>query len=141
MSDGPFPSLDVSASALAAERLRMNVIATNIANANVVNTPEGGPYKKRVVLFEPIFNDIARGLKPAPTLGVRARVDVDKTPGERVHDPSNPYADPQGYVEHSNVKPMFEMVDLMLSARSYEANLSAMKAYREMVMRTIQMGR
>lgn len=138
-----FPTMDVGASALAAERLRMNVIATNIANANVMKTPEGGPYKRRQVVFETILNQNIEGGRAAAALtaGVKAKIEVDRSPGETRHEPGNPFANENGDVEMPNVNPTVEMVDLMTAARSYEANLSAMKIYREMLQKAIQLGR
>jgi flagellar basal-body rod protein FlgC len=134
-------AFSVSASALSAERTRMNVVASNLANANVLKTAEGGPYRRRQVVFEPML-DRAMAASGAPNAGgVRARVVVDHSAGELRHDPGNPYADKDGYVRQTNVSPMFEMVDLMTAARSYEANLGAIRVYREMVQKTIQMGR
>ncbi|HKE00452.1 MAG TPA: flagellar basal body rod protein FlgC [Planctomycetota bacterium] len=143
MNDGPFSSLQVSASALTAERLRMSVIAGNLANAQVTRTPEGGPYRRRAVVFEPILESESRQLGAAIPRGVRvARVELDRaTPFERRHEPGHPDADAEGNVAMPNVNPMFEMVDLITAARSYEANLSAMRAYRELLQRTITMGR
>ncbi len=142
MSDGPFSSLQVSASALGAERLRMNVIASNLANANVLGTPEGGPYRRRVVVFEPVLQGIASSMRPEASQGVKARVELDRnTPHETRHDPTNAFADAAGDVRLPNVNPMFEMVDLMTAARAYESNLSALKIQREMLQKTIQLGK
>ncbi|MBI3818431.1 MAG: flagellar basal body rod protein FlgC [Planctomycetes bacterium] len=139
MTDGPFSSMDVSASALVAERLRMNVIAGNIANANVLRTPDGGPYKRRQVSFESV---LAGATADGETPGmVRAKIEIDNSPGELRHEPGNPYANENGDVVLPNVTPATEMVDLMTAARSYEANLSAIKIYREMVLKSIQIGK
>lgn len=135
-----FDSLSVSASALRAERTRMNVVAANLANANVLKTPEGGPYQRRQVVFEPMLERALAG-GDAVEGRVQAKVVVDRAPGEIKHDPENPYADANGNVRMPNVSPMLEMVDLMTAARAYEANLSAIRIYREMCQRTIQMGR
>jgi flagellar basal-body rod protein FlgC len=140
MSDGPFASLDVSASALAAERLRMNVIATNIANAGTLKTPEGGPYKRREVVFENVLR-ASSGTQDAMSQPVRARIQVDNSPGDKRHDPTHPLANAEGDVLMPNVSATTEMVDLMTAARSYEANLSAIKIYREMIQKTITLGR
>jgi flagellar basal-body rod protein FlgC len=143
MNEGPFSSLQVSASALSAERLRMSVIAGNLANAQVTRSPEGGPYRRRAVVFEPILERASTALGPALPRGVKvSRVELDRaTPFERRHDPGHPDADADGNVSMPNVNPMFEMVDLITAARSYEANLSALRAYRELLQRTIGMGR
>jgi flagellar basal-body rod protein FlgC len=137
MGDELFDILSVSGSALAAERTRMNVVAANLANAHVMKTPEGGPYRRRQVVFEPALEAAASGI---PAGGVKAKVVVDRTAGEARYEPGNPNADPQGYVRMPNVSPMFEMVDLMTASRSYEANLAAIRVYRELLQRTITMG-
>ena len=143
MSEGPFSSLQVSASALTAERARMNVVAANLANAQVTRTPEGGPYRRRQVVFEPILERASSALGAPLPKGVRvSRVEIDRaTPLEKRHDPGHPDADAEGNVLMPNVSPMFEMVDLITAARSYEANLTALRAYRELLQRTIGMGR
>jgi flagellar basal-body rod protein FlgC len=141
MENDPFDVMSVSASALAAERLRMNVAAVNLANANVLKTPEGGPYQRKRVVFESLVDsgaDFGDGVKAG---GVAAKIDVDKTPGETRYEPGHPHADASGNVRLSNVNTMFEMVDLMTASRSYEANLAAIRVYRELMQRTIQMGR
>lgn len=141
MSDEPFDILRISASALAAERLRMNVAALNLANANVMKTPEGGPYQRKTVVFEPLLAGmapIADGIDAAP---VEAKVVTDRRPGETRYEPSHPHADENGIVRMPNVNSMYEMVDLMTASRAYEANLSAIRVYREMMQRTLQMGR
>lgn len=140
MADGPFSSMDVSASALLAERTRMNVIASNIANANTLRTPEGGPYKRRQVVFETLLKG-AVGPEGNLSNPIKARIELDNRPGETRHDPGNQFANEAGDVLLPNVSPTVEMVDLMTAARSYEANLSAIKIYREMVQKSIQLGR
>lgn len=141
MGNSPFSSMDVTASALTAERLRMNIIASNIANAGVLRTPEGGPYKRRQVIFETLLNQATKFDNDIPANPIRARIDVDERPGETRHEPGNPYANANGDVVMPNVSPTVEMVDLMTAARSYEANLAAIKVYREMVQKAIQIGR
>lgn len=142
MTDGPFSSFDVSGSALGAERLRMTVIAGNLANANTTRTPEGGPYRRLQVVFEPILQRAFDGAA-AVTKGVKvARVEADRvSPFEKKHEPGNPDADANGDVLMPNVSPMLEMVDLLVAARAYEANLLALRTHREMLQKTIHMGR
>jgi flagellar basal-body rod protein FlgC len=132
-------TLAISASALHAERLRLDAIASNLANARTTRTPEGGPYKRRNVVFEsqPIESDFAATIEAlsddAARRGVQvAQVIEDQSPPRRVHDPSHPDADDQGYVSYPNVDPVSEMVDLMSATRAYEANVQAVKATRTM---------
>jgi flagellar basal-body rod protein FlgC len=134
------PSLAVSASALRAERMRLDVIATNLANAQTTRTPEGGPYKRRHVIFEaqhlgsPFGETIAAlGAPDDPRQGVAVTGVVDDpSPPRMVFDPGHPDADKQGYVAYPNVNPVLEMVDLMTATRAYEANVQAVTATRRM---------
>ena len=138
MSDSEAVSaLDISASGLAAQRLRMNVIAGNIANANSLVTPEGGPYRRREVTFSTVLKDAAADGGPAAKLGGVSvgKIQVSKGALKTVYDPEHPMANKQGFVQMPNVDVTKEMVDMVSAQREYEANLAAMKSYREM-MRT-----
>jgi flagellar basal-body rod protein FlgC len=123
---------DVPASGMAAERLRMSVIAENIANASTTRTAAGGPYVRRYVSFESWLDGGGHS-------GVRAtRVQEDRrTPFTAVQDPGHPDADDQGYVQYPNVNSVFEMIDFNIARRSYEANLAVFRAYRDMVRNAI----
>ena len=131
----PFSALDISASGLSAQRTRMNVIAGNIANANSLVTPEGGPYRRREVTFSTVLKNAAADAGPGDNVGgvSAATVTISKEPLKSVYDPGNPMANAKGFVETPNVDVTKEMVDMVSAQREYEANLSAMKAYREMV--------
>ncbi len=140
-SNEPISALDISASALSAEQKRMRVIALNIANANTLVTPEGGPYRRRDVTFTTVMSDElgwaedrAKGVG-----GVKvASIQVGKDPVRTVYDPDHPMADKDGFVKVPNVNVTTEMVDMVQAQRSYEANLAAMKAYRDMLRNSIQ---
>jgi flagellar basal-body rod protein FlgC len=141
---GLFDALDVSASGLTAERLRMDTIANNLANANSTTGADGKPFQRQVVeLGEK--GATAGGLAGSSMAtfggfqasasgdGVQAvGIETDKTPGKKVYDPGNPDADRKGYVTMSNVNPVTEMVDLISSTRGYEADTSAVKAVEGM---------
>jgi flagellar basal-body rod protein FlgC len=131
----PFSALDISASGLSAQRTRMNVIAGNIANANSLVTPEGGPYRRREVTFSTVLKSAAVEGAPGDNVGgvSVASVTVSKEPLKTIYDPEHPMANKKGYVEVPNVDVTKEMVDMVSAQREYEANLSAMKAYRDMV--------
>jgi len=136
MSDSDTVSaLDISASGLSAQRLRMNVIAGNIANANSLVTPEGGPYRRREVTFSTVLKNAASDASLIGKVGGVSvgSVQVDKGPLKSVYDPAHPMANKQGFVQMPNVDVTKEMVDMVSAQREYEANLSAMKAYREMM--------
>lgn len=134
--------LAISASALAAQRARMNVIAENLANADTTRTPEGGPYRRRKIVFETQGGDFPSLLDVDAGRGVRAVGVVDaQTPFRRVYQPGHPDADPDGYVTLPNVNPVMEMVDLMAATRAYEANVTAIQALKSMMQKALELGR
>jgi flagellar basal-body rod protein FlgC len=136
--DDLLASANISASGLAAERLRMEVIASNVANALSTRTSSGGPYRRQDVLFEAVMQDqlnMQGGKGPhagAPLGGVRV-VGVQDDPSElpRIHDPGHPDADDEGFVTMPNVFLPIEMVNLMTASRAYEANLKVLQAFRQ----------
>ncbi|MEM9411432.1 MAG: flagellar basal body rod protein FlgC [Planctomycetota bacterium] len=132
---GRLSAIDVSATGMAAESLRMQVAANNIANANTTRSENGEPYRRQNVIFAAAMenNDAQFG-------GVRVvGVQPDQTPFEWVHNPSHPHADADGNVLLSNVKIPNELVDLMTASRSYEANLRSVTLYKEMVEETLSL--
>jgi flagellar basal-body rod protein FlgC len=135
---GFFTGMRISASGLTAERERMDVIAENLANARTTKTPDGGPYRRKVVLFAPMLERLEEGER---TLGVRAtRVGVDRvTDFERVMDPGHPDAGPDGMVLYPNVNTVMEMADLITSMRAYEANLTAQESFVRMAERALEL--
>jgi flagellar basal-body rod protein FlgC len=140
--NGSFDVFDVTASALSAERLRLSVIAQNIANAEASGTAANPPYRRQRVTFESVLKDaVGRGRSSPPAGSVRAR--VGDAPGDfrKVHSPGHPDADADGWVLYPNVNVVDEMVDLIDASRTYEANLSALRSWREMLRRTIDMAR
>ena len=148
-----FGGIDASASGLTAERLRMDVISNNIANANTTRTAEGGAYRRRYVVFEPRDNDTTTfaGLLAATTNakkkrrtgeGVRAvRIEEDDKPGPLVYDPGHPDANAQGYVARPNVNIVTEMVDMITASRAYEANTTAISSSKSMVLKALDIGK
>lgn len=131
---GFYSSIEVSASGLSAERLAMDVIANNIANANTTRTPQGGAFKRQLVVFAQKLGDVAPGNSDEPsTEGVEALGIVeDQSPDRLEFDPSNPDADARGYVHYPNVQIVKEMVDMMAASRAYEANVAAIQETRNM---------
>jgi flagellar basal-body rod protein FlgC len=127
-----FAASTISGSGMAAERLRMEVIANNIANANATRGPDGEPYRRKDVVFAEVLKEQVAG-RPAQLAGVAA-VDVvdDPTDFPRVHLPGHPDADAEGYVRMPNVQLPIEMVNLLTASRSYEANLKAAQTFRQM---------
>ncbi len=155
-------SFDISASALTAQRLRLDVISSNLANINTTRNADGtlGAYRRRNVVFAPILNNqMASGGKQngsmsvhfengVPTLkagvsnnmispgnGVQVvEINQDmKTPLRTVYDPTNPDADTNGYVQMPNINPVSEMVDMISATRAYEANVTALQASKSML--------
>jgi len=142
-SDATFySSIEISASGLSAERLAMDVIANNIANVNSTRTPQGGAFKRQLVVFAQKVDSEAKdqaqaaGRNPASIGnldGVSAvQIIDDPSPDRLVYDPGNPDADGQGYVHYPNIQIIKEMVDMMAAQRAYEANVSAIKESRAM---------
>ncbi|MCA9263715.1 MAG: flagellar basal body rod protein FlgC [Planctomycetales bacterium] len=128
-----FSATDISASGLAAERLRMEIVASNLANAQTTRTPEGGPYRRREVVFSSIYDDVARAPGDVPLGGVRVLgMQGDPSDFPRVYRPGHPDADTDGFVLMPNVNTATEMVDMMTASRAYEANLRALRSFRDM---------
>ena len=144
-------SLQISASGLSAQRLRLDIISNNIANAQTTRTAAGGAYKRQDVVFmpqggqSPIQGAIASripGLQPAPNGGVQvAQIITDQTPGQQVYDPTNPDANAQGYVTMPNVDLVTEMTNMLSATRSYEANLTVVEASKQMALKALEIGR
>jgi flagellar basal-body rod protein FlgC len=133
-------SLAISSSALHAQRLRMDVIAANLANAESTRTPEGGPYKRRDVVLEAVTAGGGFGEELGAAVRV-ARVVADEQPPRVVFDPGHPDADARGYVAYPNVNPITEMVDLMAATRAYEANIAAVNATKRVLEAALSIGR
>ena len=130
-----FRSIDASSSGLTAERVRMDVIANNIANANVTRGPDGQPFRRREVVFSTAMDDAEQSLA-----GVRVEsVQPDNSELTRVYKPGHPHADVEGYVTMPNVVVSSEMVDLMVASRAYEANLNAIRVLRDMTENTLDL--
>lgn len=143
-----FTSLDISASALTAERTRMNLISSNLANANSTRTAEGGPYKRKDAVFaaEPVAESFSSVLKKAgrredpKQVGV-VQISEDQSPPRLQYDPTHPDADAKGYVALPNVNVVEEMADMIAATRTYEANVTAAQAAKSMALKTLELGR
>ena len=138
------PGADTTVSALNAERMRLEIISQNIANANVTKTPEGGAYQRKEVVFESVMNKAMKsgnGNAQSPMMVKVGRVNTDDTPGITINDPNHPDADDEGNVTFSNVNIHEEMVDMIMASRAYEANISAIKFARSMAVQTLSIGR
>ncbi len=143
---GMFGAIDTSASGMTAERLRMDVIANNIANVNSTRTAEGGPYRRQLVVFAPRGGSASFGQALAASLDAGAGVRVvgitrDPAPPKMVFDPNHPDANADGYVAMPNVNVVAEMVDMITATRAYEANVTAVNAAKTMVAKALEIGR
>jgi flagellar basal-body rod protein FlgC len=140
-----FGGLEISASALTAERLRMDVVAENLANAQTTRGADGNPYRRKEVILQERAGSFGASLSAAmgdkqSSKGVEvAGVVEDQTPLKRIYDPGHPDADGEGYVAMPNVDTVTEMVDLIGAQRAYEANVTAMQAAKQMFARTLEL--
>lgn len=130
---------NVSGSAASAQSQRLNVVASNLANADTVAGPNGQAYKARQVTFQTVLVG-ANGQDPTAAGVMVSSVSEDQTPGRRVHDPANPGADTDGYVTYSNVNAVEEMVNMISASRSYQNNVEVMNTAKSLLMKTLQMG-
>jgi flagellar basal-body rod protein FlgC len=143
-----FGGMEISGSALTAQRLRMNVTAENIANAETTKGADGNPYRRKEVTLQSVGQagtfgsqlSRAMGSSGVAPGGVQAtEIAEDPTNGKLVYDPGHPDADGQGYVRMPNVDTVTEMVDLIDAQRAYEANVTAMSAAKQMFAKTLEM--
>jgi flagellar basal-body rod protein FlgC len=130
-----FSIFNISGSAISAQSQRLNVVASNLANADAVAGPDGQGYKGRQLMFEttPMGNDGSLGVR---VTGVKESND----PMKKVHNPSHPSADTDGYVTQSNVNPVEEMVNMISASRSYQNNVEVMNTAKTLLLKTLQIG-
>ena len=133
---------DVASSAISAQSQRLNVVASNLSNADTVAGPDGAAYKARQVIFQTALMG-PPGLRDGSQASAGVRVSTiaeDNTPGRRVLDPKHPSADADGYVTYSNVNPVEEMVNMISASRSYQNSVEVMNTARTLLQKTLQMG-
>jgi flagellar basal-body rod protein FlgC len=145
---GLWDSLHISSSALAAQRLRMDTVANNVANMNTTHGPDGGPYRRQTVLFAPqqqtpAFGDfLGRASAQTPGAGVQVTAVIqDNTPPRRVFDPGNPDADASGFVLMPNIDVVTEMTDLVGAQRAYQAAVTVLNATKSLALSALGIGR
>ena len=140
-----FGAIDASASGMTAERLRLDVISNNIANVNTTRTTEGGPYRRKFVVFEPRQGDASFPRTSGGQVqlnGVRVSgIKQDDSPLRMIYEPGHPDADADGYVKMPNINIITEMVDMMTASRAYEANVTAVNVAKSMMMKALEIGR
>ncbi|MEJ2200983.1 MAG: flagellar basal body rod protein FlgC [Desulfuromonadaceae bacterium] len=140
-----FDSLKISSSALRAQQLRLNTISSNLANVETTRTPEGGPYRKREVVFQSTDQPFARQLEQSLKGSVQgvevSEIRTSEVPPKIVYNPSHPDADADGNVAMPNINVLDEMVDMTSATRAYEANVTAIKAAKRMALKALEIGR
>jgi flagellar basal-body rod protein FlgC len=147
---GMFDALNVSATGLTAERLRMDVTAENLANAQTTRGADGRPYRRKEVVLAEVQSggfgsQLAKAIGAGSASGSQpggvevAGISQDQTPGKLVYDPGHPDADAKGYVRMPNVDTVAEMVDLISASRAYEANVTAMNSAKQMFSKTLDL--
>jgi flagellar basal-body rod protein FlgC len=136
-------SFSLCGSALAAQRAKMDIVTSNMANADVTRTAEGGPYRKKSVALvsEPVKENFGGTLRDALKTVKVAEVTEDPSPPRMVHNPSHPDADANGFVAMPNVNLMSEMADMIAISRAYEAMVTAFDATKNMALKTLEMGK
>jgi flagellar basal-body rod protein FlgC len=143
-----YGSITLSSQGLSVQRQRMEVISSNLANIGTTQTPEGGAYRRRQLIVEAIpksdfeqqLDGFMNNSSDEQLLGVRStQIRLDSSPLLMKYEPDHPHADPNGYVAYPNVNPSLEMVDMVSTSRSYEANLTAVRSAREMITSTIEL--
>lgn len=145
---GLFDSINISASGLTAERLRMDIISQNIANANTTRTSNGSPYRRKMVVFKeadidkPFSSYLSAAQGNLKKSGVKVSSIVeDKSEFKLVYNPGHPDADENGYVKMPNVDIMVEMVNMISASRAYEANVTSINSTKSMIMKALEIGR
>ena len=135
-------SFKICSSGLAAQRVRMDVIASNLANAETTRTPEGGPYKKKTVVLtsEPLPGAFGTSLNDAARVVKVEKIEEDREV-RMVYDPTHPDADGKGFVAKPNINLMMEMADMITTSRNYEACVTAFDATKNMVLKTLEIGK
>ena len=130
---------NVSGSAVSAQSQRLNIVASNLANADTVAGPDGKAYKARQVTFQTTLVG-AQPNDPTSAGVTVSNITEDQTPGRRVHDPKHPQADADGYITYSNVNPVEEMVNMISASRSYQNNIEVMNTAKSLLLKTLQLG-
>ena len=130
-----FTALNISSSGLSAERTRVNIASSNLANAETTRTVEGGPYRR----LDPVFQAIDAGEGGGgPQAVAVAKIVSDPTAGKKIYSPGHPDADPEGFVVLPNVNPVHEVVNLLSASRGYEANSTAVDTLKQMATRALE---
>lgn len=127
-------TMEISASGLTAQRLRLDIIANNLANVETTRTNKGEPYRRKVPVFREILDQFSGKSKGVEVIGIVE----DNSPFRMVYDPNHPDANREGYVLYPNVNPVIEMADMISATRSYEANLALVNASKSMFIKSLE---
>ena len=131
-----FSGMRISASGLTAERMRMDIISSNVANMQTTRTKNGGAYRRKVASFEENYDE------KLGMLGVKTKkIEEDKSPLRKIYEPNHPDAGKDGYVEYPNVDLLAEMSDLISASRAYESNVDTLNAQKNMISKALEIGR
>lgn len=133
---GVFSGMRISASALSSERIRMDIISSNVSNMSSTRSENGEAYRRKIAIFEENYDE------KLGMLGVKnVKVEDDMSPLRKVYDPSHPDAKADGYVEYPNVNILVEMADLIVASRAYESNVETLNAQKSMISKALEIGR
>ena len=135
-----FSTLDISVSGMKSERVRMDVVVSNLANVNSTRTPEGGPYRRRQVVFQTMMDDAQQNGGYGGRGVEVTEISLDNSEAIRVYRPGHPDADADGYVSLPNISTAEEMADLLSASRAHEANSAAFRVTRDMLRRAMELG-
>jgi len=140
--DGELSALDISASALVAQRIRLNVVTENLANAETTRGPDGGPYRRKVAIFgAERAGTFDQALTAAVSTVTVPDIQESEDAPRAVYQPAHPDANPEGYVMMPNINSVLEMADLLAATRAYEANVTAVQAAKSMATKALEIGR
>lgn len=140
MLNNAFRAMRISASGLAAERMRMDLISSNIANYNSIKTENTEAYKRKIAVFEQYLDRTQQGINKFKGVKV-SKIIEDNTPTKMVYDPNHPNANGEGFVETSNVNILNEMADMIMATRAYESNADNFNANKQMFMKALEIGK
>lgn len=140
MLNNAFRAMRISASGLAAERMRMDLISSNIANYNSIKTDNTEAYKRKIVVFSQYLDKSRNGIDKFKGVKVD-KIMEDNSPAKMIYDPNHPNANAEGFIETSNVNILNEMADMIMATRAYESNADTFNANKQMFMKALEIGR
>ncbi len=134
-----FKGLEIATTGMAAQKVRMDIVSSNLANINSTKDRDGLPYRRKIPVFEALIDQESEKVANMPLARVHVKeVVTDPSPFKMKYDPKNPLADKDGYVKLPNIDPMREMVDMISAMRTYEANLTAFNTHKDMLLKSLE---